>query len=191
MYRLCNIIIRVWETLILEKEIMGVLIGGCVSLLGFALSEVFANIRRKNDQKERFLMSNYTRRQIAYEDMYISLNEYKDYFDRFIYYDNEFIEHENKKDFAPLEAIGALRDIYEKNEIWLHNNTAKKIEHLLQESQPGCNLAQLVSSEEEIHIDAVEPMAENIVSIIEDLKIHMKKIIGILMLDDYQDEMLL
>lgn len=183
------------EVFELEKDLIITLIGVGATIggvfIGFGLNELSAYIKRKGDEKEKFLMSNYSQRQIAYEDMYIGLNEYKEYFEGFVECGNEFIEHEELGDFRPLEKFTEFRSLVRKNEIWLHTKTAEKTNKIIQESSSACDLALRIATEkEEMWTSGVEPMAKNIIVIIDDAMEHIRKITGMLLLDKYQEDII-
>ncbi|GIP12430.1 hypothetical protein P4H94_14925 [Paenibacillus macerans] len=173
----------------MKTEILTSIIGIGGTILGFILSEVSSYFKRKKDETERYLMANYTQRQSVYAIIYKALIQYQSYFRKFVEYGNEFVEHEDTQNFGPLTELEKFNQIFEENEIWLHNKTIEELKEVLSISSSAINVALFVTGEEDIWLSQVEKISNSIINKIEEVKHHIKSITGMNLIDNYQSKL--
>lgn len=151
--------------------------------------------RRRENQlsKERILMANFSVRQSAYAKVYEELYNYKKYFMKFMDEGNEFVEHEDTQNFAPLTTNTEFIDFYRKHEIWLHATIRKEFDELLSYASNLNNLALSIAmykiraekGEEQEDFDYdVEGHCIGIINKINDLQSRIIQIKGLDKLDE-------
>ncbi|GIP49369.1 hypothetical protein J53TS2_29600 [Paenibacillus sp. J53TS2] len=172
----------------MKTEVLTSIIGIGGTILGFFLSEVSTYFKRNKDEKERFIMANYTQRQNSYAIMYKALIQYQNYFRKFVEYGNEFVEHEEPEKFGPLSELEKFTHTFEENEIWLHDKTIEELREVLSISSPAINVALLVAGGDEMWISQVEKISTSIIKKIEEVKDHIKSITGMKLIDNYQSK---
>ncbi|GBK66232.1 hypothetical protein PbDSM24746_62360 [Paenibacillus macerans] len=173
----------------MKTEILTSIIGIGGTILGFILSEVSSYFKRKKDETERYLMANYTQRQSVYAIIYKALIQYQSYSRKFVEYGNEFVEHEDTQNFGPLTELEKFNQIFEENEIWLHNKTIEELKEVLSISSSAINVALFVTGEEDIWLSQVEKISNSIINKIEEVKHHIKSITGMNLIDNYQSKL--
>ncbi|MMZ57475.1 hypothetical protein D1872_194090 [compost metagenome] len=160
-------------------------------IVGVILNQISVLIFSRRAERERILMANMSSRLSAYSNIYSALLDYQLYYSQFVDYGNEFIVHEDPKDFAPLSSLEELTKAYNKNEIWIHESSKAKISEVLQLSSYCVNLAIWIQDPNNIDmINEVEKKANSMLKLIEDAKNHIIKVNGLEKLDQHSQKLL-
>lgn len=175
----------------LDNSILSAVIGIGGTILGFGLSEASNYFKRKEDAKERLLLSNLSLRQQAYAKLFEALSYYERYLYNFITHGNEFASQRDLEEFAPLEDLMSLMKVFESVEIWLHKETVDMFRDFFANSTILLNMSLLIHQESELvnTVDIAEA-SQKFIEEVGKLKRHLQKINGMPELDDYSNNML-
>ncbi|MED4230869.1 hypothetical protein [Priestia megaterium] len=92
-------------------------------------------------RKENFINISLENRIEAYSQLFDQLKEFKAYFELFVAKQDEFKESKDENEFAPLEEIDRLRNVYNQKLLWLSKDAQKAFLELFSLGKKGCDLA--------------------------------------------------
>lgn len=151
----------------------------------------FQREERNFQAKQAFMNNSYEHRLEAYSTLFMELKKFQKYFELFTYDNLEFTDSLDHEQFAPLDNVSKLNEVYQEKALWITQDSEKAFKRLFRLGYKGCNIALNIHTHKGSDIDftsAVEPFCKEILKEIKIVQETIREDIGLKYVEEYKEK---
>ncbi|UMZ35530.1 hypothetical protein [Priestia megaterium] len=169
---------------------------GIFTLLGISLTLLITNahnikqlkLQMKHQSKETFISTTYELRMNAHKKLFEQLQKFKNYFSLFVSENIEFTNSLDLGQFAPLEHVNQLKELYEEEALWLTSDSEEAFKALFQIGYEACSVALSIHTTKDVEeldfTSRIEPMCDKVIEETQKVQQIVRESIGISYLEE-------